>query len=380
MRFKTCTVSIVTQPESVLVERTAPGAAPNAFRIWASGENVADDGPVYFTQQSALALVGEQQSRGRRYSIDYDHLSLVSDRPATSGRAAGWHSIEVRNDMAGQPELWAVDVEWCKDAKEGLEQDPPLWRYFSPAFNVDEKTSEITSYINLALCINPLTHGLPALAALTNSTAAPAARKMAMKPEECSALLAAMAEATDDPSKKEAFAMAMAAINPPVADAPEEEKKEEAEGDGEPKESAESEEKKMAEDEEDKMSSKAAAAVAAENIKLKARLDRLEISAELDKRKDLSESVKNWCLTQSIEVVRSFLGKVSRTHAVNRNEKPVQTKSGPSLLEGEEREKIDSAMGVRRAAALAPQRLDDGRFVLHTVRPSQMANLFRKGD
>lgn len=382
-----CSMLLDALASEMLVERPAPGAAPTAFRIWAAGENVADDGPIFFTPRSAQLLMSQQTARARLYSIDFDHLSLQKDRPPTAGRASGWHSLAVRNDAMGQPELWAVGVEWCADAKVGLEQDPPLWRFFSPAFDVDAN-GEVVSYTNLALCINPMTHGLPELAAKTADTSA---RKHAMKPAECAAMLAAMADATEDPSKKEAFAMAMAAVNPPAvaaddeADKPEDDKADKTEADGDdkkPEEAAEGEDDKDDKDDkpETKASSKAAATLAAENVKLHARLDRIEIKSEIDKRTDLSESVRAWCLTQSADVVRSFLKKVSRVHNVQRNAAPShgEGQGAPALLEGEDREQMDREMGMKTHSAKKPERLADGRFVLHTVRPSQMAGVIGK--
>jgi hypothetical protein len=146
------------------VERPAPGAAPTAFRIWAAGTNDSDEGPVYFTRRSAKLLLAEQAARDRLYPSDFDHLSLLANRPPSAGRASGWHTLEIRTDENGEPELWAVGIDWCPDAREGLEVDPPQWRYFSPAFDTDEH-GEIVSYVNFALCINPKSHGLPALAA-----------------------------------------------------------------------------------------------------------------------------------------------------------------------------------------------------------------------
>lgn len=160
--------------EAALVERPYDGAAPTAFRIWAAGQVVADDRvsgsgltPVYryFTENSARLLIAEQTARSRLYPFDFDHLSLTSERPPTAGRAAGWHRLEVRKDAEGRSELWAVDIEWCADVKEGLEQKPPLWRYYSPAFGFNTVTLEIVSYTNCAICINPRTHNIPELAA-----------------------------------------------------------------------------------------------------------------------------------------------------------------------------------------------------------------------
>ena len=142
-------------------------SALSAFRIFRAGANEIDKlGTVYFTQRSADLLLAEQEARGRLYSFDFDHLSLKENRPADAGRAAGWHKIAALDTPNG-PELWAVEIEWCADVKAGLEEKPPRWRYFSPAFICDEKTGEILSYTNCALCINPRTHKLQSLAAMS---------------------------------------------------------------------------------------------------------------------------------------------------------------------------------------------------------------------
>lgn len=146
-----------------LVERAAPGRAPSAFRIWAFGENACDGKPVVFSERSAEALLEEQAARGRLYSFDFDHRSIMPDVSPTAAKAAGWHALEVR-EHDGKPELWAVTCAWTEEARAGLESDPPEWRYYSPAFEVDSKTREVVSYVNCALTNNPLTHGLPALA------------------------------------------------------------------------------------------------------------------------------------------------------------------------------------------------------------------------
>lgn len=189
--------------DSPLVERPFEGAAPTAFRIWQAGENLADDGAIYFTRASAKKLLAEQDARGRLYPSDFDHLSLLKNRPATAGRASGWHRLEVRPDANGEPELWAVEIEWCEDVRAGLEKKPPEWRYFSPAFDVDTKTQEVVSYVNFALCINPLTHDLPSLAAHQGFTP--------MNKEELKAMYAKMRAAETTPEEREAAHRAIAA-------------------------------------------------------------------------------------------------------------------------------------------------------------------------
>lgn len=46
------------------------------------------------------------------------------------------------------------------------------------------------------------------------------------------------------------------------------------------------------------------------------------------------------------------------------------------LLQGAEREAMDRAMGVDRSMTPPPERLADGRFVLHTMKPSEVRKLF----
>lgn len=137
--------------------------APTEFRIWRAGANDLDGETIYFTQRSADLLMAEQAKRDRLYSFDFDHLSVRTDRPAEAGRAAGWHKLEVRNG-----ELWAAKADWCADVKAGLEESPPRWRYFSPAFRVNEK-GEVVGYTNCAVTNNPRTHGIQSLAAITQT-------------------------------------------------------------------------------------------------------------------------------------------------------------------------------------------------------------------
>jgi hypothetical protein len=373
-----------------LVERPAPGLAPMAFRIWAAGENMSDEGPIYFTPMSAAALMLEQGERARRYASDFDHLSILPDRPATSGRASGWHSLAIRLDAAGEPELWAVDIEWCEDSKAGLEAKPPLWKYFSPAFHTDDD-KQIVSYINFALCINPLTHGLPALAATTSPTTQTKAYKM--KPAEAAAKLKAMADATDDPDTKAALSMAAAAFDDhKEPDGDEAKKDAEGEPDGdEPTKNADDGEdaKKNAddgkeaeknaetgdEDKKPKAEAKHAKAhsvnLATENVKLNARLERLEVKELIADRPDLPEATRMWCLSESVDVVKRFLAKSAKKPA-ERGQLATQGKSGSALLQGTEREQLDAGMGMGALSARMPEKKEDGSFVLHCVRPTQL--------
>jgi Mu-like prophage I protein/NAD:arginine ADP-ribosyltransferase len=159
------------------VERDASGA-PSAFRIWRSGVNVTDHGAHVFTEQSARALMAEQSTRGNLISIDVDHLSLNEKSPPESRKAVGWMRLDTRHTAKG-PELWATHVVWTDAVRAGLTKDPPEWRYFSPAYDVDQESGEIVSFLNLALTNNPATHNVTAL-----STRRIAASRNPMKIED----------------------------------------------------------------------------------------------------------------------------------------------------------------------------------------------------
>jgi hypothetical protein len=367
--------------DATLVERPAPGKAPTAFRIWAAGENRSDDGSIYFTKESAIALMAEQVARGRLYPFDFDHLSVMTDRPADAGRASGWHQIECRDDDAGEPELWAVNCDWCQDVRAGLEETPPRWRYFSPTFRVS-KSAEVTSYLNCALCINPLTHELPSLASVAAADQPQPEKDTPMDPKK--AALAALAELNTDGASdedKEKIAHLQAYLenfdkksesgdeDPPPAKKDDAEKEEEGDSDS----SQETEKKSAASDSSDEV--KHAASMAKELVDMKRQLEKVEISALLDKRTDLPESVKTWAAGQTVAVVRGFLGAAPKKLA-ELNTKTV-AQGAPLSLEADE---VTKLMGLVVETKIDPEFPAHGGMILHTVRPSDYrAHVASKG-
>jgi hypothetical protein len=141
------------------IERAQSNGPPTAFLIWKAGMNVTDHGPTVFSERSAKLLMAEQATRGNRYSMDVDHLSLNDKAPIENRRAVGWFALEVRDG-----DLWAVQCEWTDTVVAGLTKDPPEWKYFSPAYDVDQETGEVVSFLNCALTNNPATHNVTALA------------------------------------------------------------------------------------------------------------------------------------------------------------------------------------------------------------------------
>jgi hypothetical protein len=413
-----------------LVERPTPTSAPTAFRIWQAGRNPADDGGCLFSTRSADLLMTEQTVRGNLYSIDFDHLSLMSDRPADAGRAAGWHRLAVRPGPDGAPELWAVDVEWCADAKAGLEEQPPRWRYFSPAFDIDADTREVVSYLNTALCINPKTWNNNQLATRTAGSTT-----MTKAQRETLAVLAAMSSAMNaddgtDESKAAAKAMytmhggseeheslkKMAAGDDDDDDDDGEERRdaEGDEGDGEkPVTDAEGEEE--AEEEKPKTEAKAAtrkgvapklgeSGLLQTVTSLAARIDLMErarakaatrrkadrVTTILNSRKDLSETVRASLVGLEPDQVRKIVDALPKAD-VSKRESVTATrgeKQGIATTGASGRARPEVEAEVDRAMRIAPPpgpvvgfgEVVNGARVFHTRRPTEFRAMKRTND
>lgn len=408
--------------DSRTVERPGPGRAPTAFLIWRAGVNMSDGGADVFTRRSADLLMSEQASRGNLLSIDYDHLSLKENRPADAGRAAGWHRIAVRLDENGEPELWAVDVEWCQTARAGLEADPPEWRYFSPAFTPDEESGEILSYTNLAICVNPATWNNNQLACRASG------RRTAMEQAEREklAVLNALAALMNDEAAGDDAAAAAASYDAfggsaehdrlkaldteggdeaPVEetradDSPAEEEKR-AEGDGdddeEKKRAAEAEKTRAAEmatrskgpkgldgDPLLLRTVKQLAAANEENVRKIARLEKAQeseaVELELRKRPDISDSLRKTLRTMTPGQVRNVLAGIPLASTA-KGQAPPTTRGRTQGLETEESRRRDPAIDseVAKAMRIPPKagpvdgfgKTVNGRTVFHTVKPSE---------
>lgn len=268
------------------VERADPTGPPVAFRIWKAGVNITDHGSTVFSERSAVLLMEQQATRGNRFPIDVDHLSLDKEAPIAARKAVGWFNIEVRDG-----ELWARDVEWTDVVRDGLTKEPPEWRYHSPAYDQDSETGEVIGLVNLAITNLPATHAVTALATrrvcLHKDSSRMATKKRAdgMK---WSALKAAI-EGTDEDAKMAAYA----ALADAFPDEATEGAERDAEGGEEPKKDplapaadAEDEpEKKDAEDAPEKKDSKSVGATVTASIdaalaKANARIAALEARDE----------------------------------------------------------------------------------------------------
>lgn len=361
-----------------LIELGPEGSAPVAFRIWKAGRNMTDDGPTIFSERSAKLLMAEQARRGNIYSSDYDHLSLLTNRPATAGQASGWHRLEVRDGEDG-PELWAVDVEWCAEAKAGIEAKPPKWRYFSPAYDIDPETREVISYLNLALCINPKTWH-------NNALASRAVERATMKKSAMLAALKAMAEGEGDEEQKKAAAALFASLGGDdalkAAQAEEEGKEDENEGKSEEPTSGEkkppvSDKREDRRDARTPEADKATVDLALRVANIETLLAANAVKELIDKHADrFSPSTRAWALTQSLAVVQSYVKAAPKLDTRAPQTAPATRGEGqgsgePDATIGAE---VDKALGITPERKGAPGfgKVEEGRRVLNARRPSEI--------
>jgi hypothetical protein len=317
------------------VERPGPGQAPTAFRIWRSGLTKTDKGDSIFNAKAAEVLMLDQATRGTLYSIDVDHMSLSSSAPIDARKAVGWHQLEVRQDAAGEPELWAVAVQWTEAVKAGLEQEPPEWRYFSPAYDVNPETREVVRYLNTALTNNPATWQVTALAntsdATSNGRIAASNQGNPMNFEDVKAFVRAMASGDGDEAKTCAALCA-------VLDEGDKEKKAKKASEGaddekkdDDKDSEKKETTKASEtaddDDESKKTAIAASATPSNVIDLAKRVHELEAerarekeAAEIERlfasRPDFADDVKATLVKAGVDAVRDAVKTWKRGPAV----------------------------------------------------------------
>lgn len=337
--------------------------APKEFRIWRSGENMTDHGPIYFTEKSAKLLMEAQEKRGNLYSIDYDHLSLEKNRPAEAGKASGWNKVEVREGESGPYEFWSVETEWTKQAKDGIEAKPPEYRFVSPAYVTDD-AGVVIDYINLALCINPATHHATSLATRTQYLEN---KDTKMDIESILAMLTALSqmEGMSDEAKGK-----IGAIMAELEKAPESEKAEAAPAkDAEPAEEEKSEEVKP----EDKPQADAVK-------KLEARIHEMEMEKLFadNVNKKLTPGQRQWFCSLNKDTAVAFLKSAPAldTSVKVKRADTVGDVKYEALGEGSEDEQhIDRIMGtVRSSGKIGMDTTVDprGRYVIHTMTPTEI--------
>jgi hypothetical protein len=284
-------------------------------------------------------------------------MSLDKDAPLENHAAVGWHSLEVRGG-----ELWATNVEWADCVRAGLSKDPPEWKYFSPAYDIDPKTDEVVSYLNTALTNNPATHNVTALAsrgAATKGTSPMDEKKEAMTWGDIKAALDG-----DDEDKKAAAYAAIQAAFPPMHDEPDgdEGKKEEkkaAEDEPDKKDAEDDADKKDAEDDADKKDAVSLAAsldsdlraVKAELAAFRAERDNAERSRLIASR-EMSLELAKKLSSKSLALVKEIVETLPVKKSAPKSTETVQATRGAnaesraSKLSPAERTSLDEQMGL----------------------------------
>jgi phage I-like protein len=149
-------MALAMQEQAALTFHLALGAdkqPPTEFRLFKAGKNKTLKGELSFSARSAKECAAFAEELGRDLVIDYEHASLGASSavdPSKAGEAAGFFSIETRDDG-----LWATNVSWTDDAAAKL--SARKYRYFSPVVTYDRETREVLSVFNAALTNNPAT-------------------------------------------------------------------------------------------------------------------------------------------------------------------------------------------------------------------------------
>jgi phage I-like protein len=165
-------------------ELPAGDEPPKEFRVWEFGTVETSKGDFLFDEESAKTLMADYKQHSGDHAqsicIDYEHMAVNPDARAGDGKAAGWCSLELRDDG-----LWATDVRWTPPAEAALKNKE--YRYFSPAFEVDED-NRILTLTNIALTNIPATHKMAPLVAASKPAAStkpstPGSARIVSKPK-----------------------------------------------------------------------------------------------------------------------------------------------------------------------------------------------------
>lgn len=211
-----------------------------------------------------------------------------------------------------------------------------------------------------------------------------------MTADETLSLLDAQIEATTDPDTKAALQSArdaFASTNsdavdpkpddalPAVTSAKAEAPVTHAEGDDEKKKDEDAPPAKM-----NAHSAKAVpdavAALTAQVMRMQRDIEVNQIDGLLAKHANLPEDFKAHCRKGSLEQARANISAVAGVVTHSRKDKPSQgSTDGSSALDPRDADLMDRQMGLKSASSTLPHKMADGRFVLHNVRPSDMARL-----
>jgi phage I-like protein len=149
------------------IEVAATGAAVKRVQLLPMGRIELRDGrgPFFLRDLDHARRVIEATRKAAGPTaivIDYDHQTFFGARPGVGGtaRAAGW--IDPQTLSADATGIWA-DVEWTPAAEAALAARE--YRYISPLFRFDDKTSDVVEILNAGLVNQPAITELAAAAA-----------------------------------------------------------------------------------------------------------------------------------------------------------------------------------------------------------------------
>lgn len=153
-------------------EASAPGEAPDAFRILAAGVNATDKGDLVFTPRSARLVMQAFTKRGNPLAIYYEHedrlpLQERGGSPMKGVCSAPSADLAIRGPDAA-PECWAESVAWTAEAKRQITTGER--RQISPVAAYDEDTREVLEILNVSLCGEGATHNGTLLASREGRT------------------------------------------------------------------------------------------------------------------------------------------------------------------------------------------------------------------
>jgi hypothetical protein len=147
----------------------ADGKPPSEFRLFRSGINESDYGPILFDELAAQMVMEAQEEKGNPLYFDCNHGMLREDPSEEDAKSYGEFALEVR-PVEGGVELWAKDCMWNEDGYRLVQKR--LYNLFSPAFSPARDSDGVVrpgKFINCALVNRAgLDHIKPLAAAARN--------------------------------------------------------------------------------------------------------------------------------------------------------------------------------------------------------------------
>ncbi len=137
----------------VVLQIALGGEPPREIKLFGAGRNATTKGDFVFDDKAAESVMARFRDHGLdKLPFDFDHGMFASEVTSENRKAAGWFVPEIRNG-----ELWATNIEWTPLAAQMLRDKE--FRFFSPAFDSDNRSGRILRLWNVALTNLPATKG-----------------------------------------------------------------------------------------------------------------------------------------------------------------------------------------------------------------------------